>query len=53
MRKGCCAKAVSAGLEDQDQGNRPALQTQLLNYLEENPRAAAADQVRKQLQDLR
>jgi hypothetical protein len=36
-----------------DQGNRPAQQTQLLNYLEENPRGAAADQVRKQLQDLR
>jgi tetratricopeptide (TPR) repeat protein len=36
----------------EDQHNRSALMTQLLTYLDENPRGAPADQVRKQLRDL-
>jgi len=36
----------------EDQGNHGAELTQLLNYLDENPRGAAADQVRRQLEAL-
>jgi tetratricopeptide (TPR) repeat protein len=36
----------------EDRGMRGALATQLLNYLDEAPHGAAADQVRKKLQDL-
>ena len=37
----------------EDRGNGAAVTTQLLNYLDENPRGATADQIRKQLQDIR
>jgi tetratricopeptide (TPR) repeat protein len=36
----------------EDQHNRAALLTQLLTYLDEDPRGAKADEVRKQLRDL-
>jgi tetratricopeptide (TPR) repeat protein len=36
----------------EDRHNRAALMTQLLTYLDENPRGTKADQVRKQLRDL-
>ncbi len=36
----------------EDQGNHGAELTQLLNYLDENPHGAAADQVRRQLEAL-
>jgi tetratricopeptide (TPR) repeat protein len=36
----------------ESQGNREAMLTQLLNYLDENPHGAAADEVRRQLDAL-
>jgi tetratricopeptide (TPR) repeat protein len=36
----------------QDQGRRSALLTQLMTYLDENPRGAAADQVRREIQEI-
>jgi thioredoxin-like negative regulator of GroEL len=37
----------------EDQGRREALLTQLLLYLDENPRGGAADQVRRRIEELR